>query len=211
MMAGFLAAAAGLVVFGYLAREVWTQQTIRFDRSVRDGVHSWATPGLTTAMRTVTWFGSVPAFLVIGSLAVWRLLSAGRRHAAMILPIALVGAELLDQILKLAFHRARPPSFFGLHEIGYSFPSGHSVSSACFYGVLAAIFTVRSSPLRRAALWTGAALLALAIGLSRIYLGVHYPSDVVAGYAAAIVWVAAVRAGYEIWLRRRRPIADSNP
>jgi undecaprenyl-diphosphatase len=103
--------------------------------------------------------------------------------------------------LKLIFRRARPEAFFGYAEpITYSFPSGHSIVSACFYGVLAAILTARmKSRARRIAIWMAAALLAFLIGLSRIYLGVHYPSDVLAGYAAAVIWVVAVRTGYERW------------
>jgi len=203
--AGFLAAAAALALFGYLAREVWRRQTIRFDASVRDAVHAWASPALTYIMTGITWLGSVLVFVALGAVIVWRLLAAGRKHAALILVIAAFGAELLDQILKLVFQRARPEPFFGLHAMGYSFPSGHTISSCCFYGVLAAILTARRrSLLFHVAVWTAAALLSLAIGVSRIYLGVHYPSDVLAGYSAAIIWVAAMRAGYEIWLKRRR-------
>jgi len=204
-LAGFLTAAAALVVFSYLASQVWRQQTIRFDASVRDAVHSWVSPTLTLIFSVITWLGSIPVLVALAALLIWRLMAAGRKHAAMLLVIASAGAEALDQILKLVFQRARPESFFGLHEIGYSFPSGHSVASCCFFGVAAAILTARGeSTLFKAAIWTGAALLALAIGLSRIYLGVHYPSDVIAGYAAAIIWIIAVRAGYVIWLKRRQ-------
>jgi undecaprenyl-diphosphatase len=67
----------------------------------------------------------------------------------------------------------------------------------------AAILTKRmESPAVKAAIWIAAAFVVFAIGLSRVYLGVHYPTDVIGGYAAAIVWIAAVRAAYELWLRR---------
>ncbi|HMC29816.1 MAG TPA: phosphatase PAP2 family protein, partial [Candidatus Angelobacter sp.] len=75
----------------------------------------------------------------------------------------------------------------------YSFPSGHALTSLCFYGVMAGLLSARIKSLPwRIALWTAAVLLIIAIGLSRIYLGVHYPSDVLAGYLAATVWVSAV-------------------
>ena len=84
--------------------------------------------------------------------------------------------------------------------------------SACFYGVMAAILTTRMKSRRlKTVIWTGAVLLALAVGFSRVYLGVHYPTDVLAGYAASIIWVGAVRAGYEIWLRTRVKGAPALP
>jgi undecaprenyl-diphosphatase len=111
----------------------------------------------------------------------------------------------LDQILKLCFHRPRPEAFFGLAiPATYSFPSGHALTATCFYGVLAGLLAARTRPLAgKAGLWALAATLAALIGLSRVYLGVHYPSDVLAGYAAAVVWMAAVRVGYGLRRRRR--------
>jgi undecaprenyl-diphosphatase len=178
---------------------------MRFDTAVRDAIHAWASAPLTYAMRGVTQLGSVTVLVALGVLMVWRLAAQGRRRASLIFIAACVGAEALSEILKLVFRRPRPEAFFGFAEPAtYSFPSGHSVMSACFYGVVAAILTTRmESHATKIAIWTGAAFLAVAIGFSRVYLGVHYPSDVLAGYAAAAIWVGTVRAGYEIWLRRR--------
>jgi undecaprenyl-diphosphatase len=205
LISGYIAAAAALILFGWLARDVLQHQTIRFDAAVRDGMHLLASPGLTKLFGTITWLGSELFLIPFGALVVWRLAAAGRRQAAVLLVLAAAGGELLDQILKLAFHRGRPASFFGYPlPDSYSFPSGHAMISACFFGVLAAVLTARmESRGLRVSIWTAAALLALLIGMSRIYLGVHYPSDVAAGYCAAILWVAAVRAGYLVWLRRR--------
>ena len=198
-------AAAALLLFGWLGDAVMEGERLRFDSFVRDTIHSWASPTLTSAMRVVTQFGS-PAFLLAATaILVWRLANDGRRRAAVLLVVAAIGAEVLDELLKLVFHRQRPQPFFGyLLPLTFSFPSGHSVSSCAFYGVAAAILTrgIRSR-VRKALVWIGAALLAGLIGFSRIYLGVHYPSDVVAGYCVAIVWVAAVRWSYSVWLRRR--------
>jgi undecaprenyl-diphosphatase len=117
----------------------------------------------------------------------------------MILAMATLGAEAFDQLLKWIFHRQRPEAFFGHSPLSYSFPSGHSVESCCFYGVLAALVAGQSKRLwRQVGIWLVAALVTLAIGCSRIYLGVHYPTDVLGGYAAAIVWVSL------IWLSWRR-------
>jgi undecaprenyl-diphosphatase len=123
---------------------------------------------------------------------------------AVLFVILLSGAYALDWKLKLAFHRTRPTPFFGTQEPrSFSFPSGHALFSICFFGVLAAIVTERVANRRaRAAIWGLAAVLICAIGLSRIYLGVHYPSDVIAGYAAAVFWAGAV-THIDRLLRRR--------
>lgn len=205
LIAGFLGASAALVFLGWLTRVVLAGESMRFDTAVRDAIHAWASAPLTYAMVGVTQLGEAPVLVALGILVVWRLAAQRRRRAALIFVVACVGAEVLSEILKLVFRRPRPEAFFGFVEpVTYSFPSGHSVMSACFYGVVAAILTTRmESRGRKIAIWAGAAFLAVAIGFSRVYLGVHYMSDVLAGYAAAAIWIGAVRTGYEIWLRRR--------
>lgn len=205
LYAGFAAAVTALLLFAWLANEMLEGDTLRFDSAVRNTVHSWASPPLTATMRGVTQLGS-PTFLILISIVlVWQLAWMGRKRAAILLTVGAGGALVLNELLKLLFHRQRPEAFFGYVEpLGYSFPSGHAITSACFYGVAAAIVTARmQSRAGKALVWAGAALLAGLIGFSRIYLGVHYPSDVMAGYAAAIVWVVTLRAAYGVWLRRR--------
>lgn len=195
---------AALLLFAWLANEMLEGDTLRFDSAVRNAIHSWASPPLTAAMRGITQLGSPVFLIVISVVLVWRLAWMGRKRAAILLTVGAIGALVLTELLKLLFHRQRPDAFFGyLEPLGYSFPSGHAISSFCFYGVAAAIVTARMrSRAGKALVWCGAALGAGLIGFSRIYLGVHYPSDVLAGYAAGVVWVAALRAGYGVWLRR---------
>ncbi len=202
--AACLWAATALLVFGWLANEALAGQPVWFDAAIRNAIHARSFPLLTAFMWGLTQLGSAPFVIAMGALAVWELQVAQRRRAALLLVIAVAGSEALDQILKVIFHRARPEPFFGFAPpVTYSFPSGHALTSACFYGSLAAIIAVRTRPRAlRAALWCAAALLAGGIGLSRIYLGVHYPTDVAAGYAAAVIWVSAIGAGDA--LRRRR-------
>lgn len=205
LFAGFLAAAAALLLFGWLADQILHGQQLHFDAWVREGVHAWASPAFTAFMRAITQLGA-PWFLVATSaFLIWRLLEIGRPRAAILLLVAVLGAEFLDVLLKLVFHRRRPEAFFDYPEpSGYSFPSGHAITAACFYGVFAAILSARfPSRWKKAFTWIAAALIAGLVGFSRIYLGVHYPTDVVAGYAAAIVWVASLRASYHVWMRRR--------
>jgi len=115
------------------------------------------------------------------------------RRAAVWLTVAMAGSLALDLTLKYIYHRTRPTAYFGMAPHSYSFPSGHAMCSFCFYGVLAGLLSARTKPLGwRILIWFTSAALVIAIGLSRIYLGVHYPSDVVAGYLAAAVWVGTI-------------------
>lgn len=207
LIAGFVAAALALAIFGWLASQVWRHETIAFDATVRNAVHGLASPGLTRVFRWITIFGSEVFLVPFGLFVVWRFAASGRKHAAILFAIAAAGGEALDGVLKLSFHRIRPQAFFDYPlPHSYSFPSGHSMLSACFFGVLAALVAPRvRRGWQKASLWFAAVAATLVIGLSRIYLGVHYPSDVAAGYAAAVIWVIAVRAGYAVWRDRGGP------
>jgi undecaprenyl-diphosphatase len=205
LIAGFLASALTLVFFGWLTRVVLAGESLKFDIRVREAIHSLASGPLTNVMLVVTQFGSSLVLIPAGLFMIWRLMAADRKRAALIFAAACVGAAGLSEVLKLAFRRTRPLAYFGYAEPStYSFPSGHSIMSACFYGIVAAVLTVpMKSRAQRAAIWAAAVLIALSIGFSRVYLGVHYPTDVLAGYATAVIWVGTVRAGYEVWRRRR--------
>jgi undecaprenyl-diphosphatase len=170
---------------------------LRFDQAVRDWVHGHSSDALTAVMRAVSIVGSPGVLGPIALVIFLFLRHFGSLREANLLLIAMLGALLLEQVLKLVFHRARPESFFGIPEpSSYSYPSGHALFAVCFFGTLAWILAARrSSRVARAALWTGAILIAGLIGYSRIYLGVHYPTDVIAGYASALVWLTVLETG----------------
>ncbi len=183
-----IAALAAALFFAWLASEVARGNTMGFDLAVRGAVHSWASPLLTDAMRGVSELGepgfAIPLGLLLAANLIWRR----RARAAVTLAAAAIGGECLDAILKASFHRVRPAAFFGLPQPEhYSFPSGHAMVSVCFYGTLAAVLAAGSA--RKIAYWAFGTGTPLLIGFSRVYLGVHYPTDVFAGYAAAIVWL----------------------
>ena len=203
LIEGAVVATFGAVAFALLAQQVMRGGTQAIDQNIRMAIHGWASPLLTRAMRGITELGQPSLLIALGVIVVWRLYVIGRHRAAVVLAISALGGEACDQALKYSFARPRPDVFFGPQATGYSFPSGHSVEACCFYGVLAAIVTVRAGMRYKVAIWTVAALLTLAIGISRVYLGVHYPSDVAGGYAVAVVWVALVRTAYLVWVRRR--------
>jgi undecaprenyl-diphosphatase len=196
------AAFLSIFLFAWLAESVAKDQTAQFDSYIRAAVHQWATPALTRFMFAVTWMGSVGlAIVAILAFALFRHFLW--RRAAIWLLVTLTGAAILSLGLKSAFHRPRPVPFFGHMPHTYSFPSGHSLFSFCLYGVLAGLLADRAqSKLLRVLIWVIAAALILTIGLSRIYLGIHYPSDVLAGYLAGAIWVSTMLVLDRLNIRR---------
>jgi undecaprenyl-diphosphatase len=200
-----LAAAMGaLLLFALLAEDVLEGETMAFDGAVRSLVQQHASPALTSAMRFVTTLGSTQTLVVLGLSACVVFFAVGWRRDAVLFVVTMAGASALNFALKLSFGRARPETFFDTPlPASYSFPSGHALLSLCFYGALAVAVAPRlRHQSGRTAVWASAGLLAALIGFSRIYLGVHYPSDVVAGYAAALVWVILVALGDNKFRRR---------
>jgi len=195
LLLGLATAAAALVFFGWLADEVLEGETRHFDEVTRAAVHTLASPALTTAMRGLSFVGSALFLTVLTIMVVaWFVLRRWGREAQLF-AITMIGASILNTTLKLVFRRPRPVPFFNLTAPEtYSFPSGHALASCCFFAGLAAILSGRVKSRRaRTLIWITAAAMFLLIGLSRIYLGVHYTTDVIAGFAAALIWILVIR------------------
>ena len=202
LIASLAGAFGALLLFSWLAREVIEGELRNFDLQVRMSIYGYATPGLTTAMRVITTLGSFWFLLILFALIGAFFFSIRWRRAVGWLALSTAGAVALDDALKSLFHRARPtPLFITLPET-YSFPSGHALVSFCFYMVLAGLLTARMRGVSaRVLIWIAASLVVGAIGFSRIYLGVHWPSDVIAGYAAGAVWVSGL-VSLDRWRKR---------
>lgn len=211
LLAGaLLIAAAALIVFGWLAEEVVEGDTKHFDAVIRAAVHNHATPLLTRIMQAFSFLGSVGWVTAFCVFVIGLCFYFHRRRMAAFLAIAMIGASTLDFVLKLAFHRPRPIAFYGISPSSFSFPSGHALGSLCFYGILAAVLADRMRGVKpKVLVWFAASFLVAMIGLSRIYLGVHYPSDVIAGYLAGAVWVTAVTVVDKLLLDRREKKIDA--
>jgi len=188
-------ASACFGLFVWLAISISSGAAGSFDEAVRAAIHRFASSGLTPFARGVSLFGSAAVIAALSVIAFVGFYVAGRRRAAIALAVVMAGAVVLENALKFAFQRARPEPFFGTAPETYSFPSGHALFSACFYGAFAWLLgaALRNRGLR-AAIWTMSLALITAIGLSRLYLGFHYPTDVIAGYLVAAFWTTALLA-----------------
>jgi membrane-associated phospholipid phosphatase len=148
------------------------------------------TPAGIDAFRVVTFFGGPTVVFVVGAVTSLLLYRRGLRRDAALIVLVLVGAQLLNLLLKLAFHRPRPEVAF-VHLDTYSFPSGHAMMSAALYGTLAYLaWRHMRSRRRQSLLLLGTSALVALICFSRLYLGMHYLSDVLAGAAGGVFWLA---------------------
>ena len=207
LLGGLACAISCVILFAWLAEEVFEGDLQRFDSVVRAMIHAHSGPELTRIMQGLTFLGSSAFLAALFVLLVMLFLARGMRLAAMWLAVAACGSVVLGVSLKLAFQRARPVPFFGPVPLSYSFPSGHALSSLCFYGVLAGLLSARmKNQSARIVTWLASGALIAGIGFSRIYLGVHYPTDVIAGYLAAAVWVSTLL--FTARMRRRSPKAS---
>lgn len=205
LLLGLAAGIGTIVFFGWLANEVLDGETRQFDEVTREAIHRFASPAMTTAMRGISFLGSTIFLLIATTIVIIWFASRRWGREAKLMAATMIGASALNVTLKLAFKRNRPVPFFDLlPPESYSFPSGHALTSACFYGAFAAILAARMKSRRaRILVWIACSTTFVVIGLSRIYLGVHYTTDVIAGFAAALIWILVVRF-VEMTLRRRR-------
>jgi membrane-associated phospholipid phosphatase len=189
--AAFVCSLSFLFFIG-LALHVHGIRAEAFDQHWRALVHVSSSPLLTEFMAYTTQLGAIVALSFLSSGVILGFLFLRLKRAAALMTTNMVGAWILNDSLKLMFHRARPEPFFGIPPPGdYSFPSGHSLCSFCFYGMITALFIARiQNRAARGVIIGAAALIIAGVGLSRVYLGVHYPTDVLGGWSIALCWIS---------------------
>ncbi|KAA3436457.1 phosphatase PAP2 family protein [Rufibacter hautae] len=180
-----------LVVFFWLAKEVLPGQELKFDSKAFAWADDRASPSLTEFIKGITFLASRNFISGAGLMLIGYFLFV-KKHKwySVKVPVIAVGSISLNLILKYLFNRPRPLVPHLVESYGLSFPSGHAMISASFYGLL--IYLVYKSVEEAAwrfLLITLLALLILFIGFSRVYLHVHYATDVLAGLAAGLGWV----------------------
>lgn len=192
LLAGLIA----LILFGVLTHEVLGEQEDAFDSATFSYLSAHViTPKRTAIMEGITFLASRNFLLAAYSaLILFYLYQKQKRRSLEVLLIGLIGF-LINYLMKLFFHRPRPANPLVDPLTSFSFPSGHATSAFVFYGLLA--YLVWQTKLSRPIKWLLSALLialALLIGFSRVYLRVHYPSDVIGGFFIGFAWI-----GFAIW------------
>jgi len=210
----FVIATAALSAFVALRWAVATGgRVVAMDHHVLRWVLAHREPLLTTTFRAITSLGDVRAVVAVGAFGVGALIYRQRRDLALVLVLSSAGTWLFVNGVKLLVQRPRPPEAVRLVTAsGWSFPSGHAGQGAAMYlaiGVLV-VLTARGRATQIAALAAGSAA-ALLIGVSRIYLGVHWTSDVIAGWSLAIAWLAVLLAAAACRRRQRTSAGTCSP
>jgi len=174
-----------------------------FDGSLVRSVAGDRTAAATRVARTLTNLGG-PWLDIVFALAVVLLLALRRRRDASFVLLAGGGATVLTNAIKFILARPRPHGGGLVTVSSYSWPSGHAASSVAFYGALAVLAARDVPDWARVAIWVGLVLLTGSIGATRVYLGVHYPTDVVAGWTVGGLWLLGV-------VLITRPVRRSDP
>lgn len=185
-----------LLLMGVFILLAWHYpQLADLDSSLTTYVQSFRNAHLTVYMTVITNLGSATVTIAIAVVALFYAFHYNRKFLAeaAVLSVCLSGAWLTNEALKTFFQRTRPGAPALVLATGYSFPSGHAMISFAFYGLLGYLLWQYGRRHRSLAIGLGAYVawtLAVAIGVSRIYLGVHFPSDVIAGFAAGGTWLS---------------------
>jgi undecaprenyl-diphosphatase len=219
LLAALAVAATAIWGFAELAGEVLEGDTHAFDERILLALRSASDPSdplgpgwVEELMRDLTALGSM-GLLTIITLAVAAFLALDRKtHAALFVLVAVGGGVLLSTLLKVGFDRPRP-ELVPHSSIVYtaSFPSGHAMLAAVVYLTLGALLArVQPRRLLKLYLLGLAILLTVAVGASRVYLGVHWPTDVVAGWAVGAAWALLCWAG-ALWLQRHGQVEPDDP
>jgi undecaprenyl-diphosphatase len=214
LLAAIMVAAASLALFAQLTDEVFEGETHAFDEMVLLALRDSADPGnpigpgwFEDMMRDVTALGSTGVLTILSLAVVGFLVLQGNRHAAVLVVLAVGGGMLVSMLAKAGFDRPRPDLVpHGARVYTTSFPSGHSMMAAVVYLTLGALLARIQPHMRLRIYLIGlAAALTVVVGFSRVYLGVHWPTDVLAGWTLGAAWAFGCWA-IAAWLQARGQI-----
>lgn len=190
LLAAYIIFSVCSIGFIRLAWEVREQETLKIDEQILMSINSWSNKFLDVFLPIATDIGGIVGVIVLTTVATALFFYKNEYRRALLVVVSVAGATLLNVVIKAMFERQRPDLWTQLvHESGYSFPSGHAMASAALG--LAIAVALWNSRWR----WWGtgfATAYVLFVGFSRLYLGVHYPSDVIAGWLVSGAWVLAV-------------------
>jgi undecaprenyl-diphosphatase len=201
----FFVSLLSAISFGAIALLVTDHKVVQFDREIISFIQGLETPTLTNIMKLFTFVGGGFPVVVVTLIILVFLYKVLHHRSELILFIGVVvGSVILNETLKLIFKRARPVLHRIIDANGFSFPSGHSMAAFSLYGVVAFLLWRHiSTALGRSMLIVISIVMIIMIGISRIYLGVHYPSDVLGGFLASGSWLAISIWYYQRYQERR--------
>lgn len=211
----FLKSVGTLIGFTIMAVLIRRDLILTFDSMVISFIQGLETPALTVVMKFFTNIGSTISIIVISLLALFFLYKVfDYRSELLLFTIVIAGTPIINSILKEFFHRTRPDLHRLIEIGGYSFPSGHAMNAMAVYGIISFLLW-RHLPTRmgRTILIIISSVFILMIGISRIYLGVHYPSDIIGGYFASGFWLTVAIWFFQRYKEKRykaRTLSESN-
>ncbi|MGG0383409.1 phosphatase PAP2 family protein [Priestia filamentosa] len=194
-----------IFIFWKFADTLVEEELHTFDITIIDWIQSFISDKLTKILETLTFLGSAKAVIAISILIIILMLFNKKWWETLFFVVAVLGSSLFNLLLKFIFQRTRPSIHPLITETGYSFPSGHSMVSFVLYGMITyflVLFYIKRFVKIITILFFS--LLVLLIGISRIYLGVHYPSDVLAGFAVGGTWLIICLIVLKIILENRQ-------
>lgn len=181
----FIILLISLVLFLFLAEDVFNKDIVKCDIIGYSIIKSFINSSNTQVMKVITWFGSATCLIL---LTIILFIVLKNKITGFLIAINLVIVTILNQLLKFVLQRPRPDDYRLIDESGYSFPSGHSMVSVALYGII--VYTIYKNVKNKYVKWISIVLLSLLvllIGFSRIYVGVHYFTDVVGGFTLGLV------------------------
>lgn len=210
LLSGAAIAIVCTYAFAKLAGHVQSGRTQKFDDAVMQWIAAHQYPVVEQTMLEVTALGTGVVVAMVVFVAAMFLWLNKHKHSALLLMIATFGGILLNSLLKLGFDRPRPQIFkWGTYAASSSFPSGHAMSSIIVYGTVAYLAArLQRRAASRALTLSFAALIIILICVSRLYLGVHYPSDIAAGLVIGLAWAGfcmAVLEAAQLYAKRNAP------
>nr|WP_263326368.1 phosphatase PAP2 family protein [Neobacillus sp. Marseille-Q6967] len=196
-----------LLAFSMMAFLINADKVNNFDSTIIQFIQGFEAPVLTQIMEFFTFIGSTATVIVLCLVIIFFLYKVLHHRTELILFVVVVaGSPLLNFILKSIFQRARPDLHRLIEIGGYSFPSGHAMNAFTVYGILTFLLWrhIFNRSGRTLLLLFSSIMIAM-IGISRIYLGVHYPSDIIGGYLASAFWIG-ISIGFFQRYKERQPV-----
>jgi undecaprenyl-diphosphatase len=172
---------------GFMAKG--SSEGILFDVKIMEYVHNNTTPGILKFMRFISFIGSANFLLPVTAMIISYTLIKKKYYISKLLLLSTLGSYILNFILKQIFHRTRPIEYFLVKQGGLSFPSGHSMVTMSLYSTIAFLLAKKVKDKgKRRLIYTISFVMICLMGISRIYLGVHWPTDIIGGFLIGYVF-----------------------